>query len=181
MAETVREIKRSRPQMLVECLVSDYSGNLDCVEIVANSGLDVYAHNIETVRRLTPFVRDPRAKYDQSLTCLGHVAKVKPNFITKSSIMLGLGETDAEVEETLKDLKSAGVSCVTLGQYMQPTKRHLLVKEYVTPEKFEHWRKVGEKMGFLYVASGPLVRSSYKAGEYFIKTLLEKRKIHGST
>ena len=90
--------------------------------------------------------------------------------------MLGLGETDSELEQTMKDLKGVGVDCITLGQYMQPTKRHLAVIEYVTPEKFKHWEKVGQDMGFLYVASGPLVRSSYKAGEFFISSILKSRK-----
>lgn len=98
------------------------------------------------------------------------------DLITKSSIMLGLGETDEEVEQTLKDLRENGVDCVTLGQYMQPTKRHLKVVEYVTPAKYQHWEKVGNDMGFLYVASGPLVRSSYKAGEFFIASILKNRK-----
>lgn len=98
------------------------------------------------------------------------------DLITKSSIMLGLGETDEEVRQTLTDLRTAGVECVTLGQYMQPTKRHLKVIEYVTPAKFQHWEKVGTEMGFLYVASGPLVRSSYKAGEFFIASILKNRK-----
>lgn len=100
-----------------------------------------------------------------------------PDLVTKSSIMLGLGETDAEVEQTLIDLRNAGVDCVTLGQYMQPTKRHLKVVEYVTPAKYKHWEIVGNNMGFLYVASGPLVRSSYKAGEFFIASILKNRKL----
>lgn len=105
------------------------------------------------------------------------VKKFSPNLITKSSIMLGLGETDVQVEQTLKDLKLVGVDCVTLGQYMQPTKRHLKVIEYVTPKKYLHWELKGKEMGFLYVASGPLVRSSYKAGEFFIASILKNRKL----
>lgn len=113
----------------------------------------------------------------QSLATLQAAKSYNPDLITKSSIMLGLGETDAEVEETLSDLRSAGVDCVTLGQYMQPTKRHLKVVEYVTPAKYKHWEIVGNNMGFLYVASGPLVRSSYKAGEFFIASILKNRKL----
>lgn len=146
------------------------------MEKIALSGLDVYAHNVETVRELQRHVRDPRANFDQSLSVLKHAKKVKPTVLTKTSIMLGLGETDQQILNTLTELREAGVDCLTLGQYMQPTKRHLKVEEYVTPEKFAHWEKVGNEMGFVYTASGPLVRSSYKAGEFFLKNLLEKRK-----
>ncbi|XP_014674720.1 PREDICTED: lipoyl synthase, mitochondrial-like isoform X1 [Priapulus caudatus] len=175
-AETVVQLKKHKPEILVECLTPDFAGNLKLVDIVANSGLDVYAHNIETVERLTPFVRDPRAKYKQSMAVLRHVKESDSNMITKTSIMLGLGESDKEVSQTMMDLRDAGVDCLTLGQYMQPTKRHLKVQEYVTPQKFEYWADVGDKMGFAYTASGPLVRSSYRAGEFYIKNLIEGRK-----
>nr|XP_023029811.1 lipoyl synthase, mitochondrial [Leptinotarsa decemlineata] len=175
-AETVREIKKQNSSILVECLVPDFRGDLDQVKTIVDCGLDVYAHNIETVETLTPFVRDRRARYRQSLSTLEAAKRFNPELITKSSIMLGLGETDEEVEQTLKDLREVGVDCVTLGQYMQPTKRHLKVIEYVTPEKFLHWERVGTEMGFLYVASGPLVRSSYKAGEFFIASILKNRR-----
>ncbi|XP_022912421.1 lipoyl synthase, mitochondrial [Onthophagus taurus] len=175
-AETVQEIKRQNSNIFVECLVPDFAGNLENVKTIATSGLDVYAHNIETVESLTPYVRDRRAKYRQSLSTLNAAKSFTPKLITKSSIMLGLGEKDEEVEQTLIDLKNNGVDCVTLGQYMQPTKRHLKVVEYVTPAKYQHWEKIGNEMGFLYVASGPLVRSSYKAGEFFIASILKNRK-----
>nr|CAH7742576.1 unnamed protein product [Callosobruchus chinensis] len=175
-AETVKEIKKRNDTILVECLVPDFRGDLDQVKTIVECGLDVYAHNIETVEELTPFVRDRRAQYRQSLKTLKAAKDFSPDLITKSSIMLGLGETDEQVEQTLKDLREAGVDCVTLGQYMQPTKRHLKVVEYVTPEKYLEWEKLGNKMGFLYVASGPLVRSSYKAGEFFIASILKNRK-----
>ncbi|XP_043205111.1 lipoyl synthase, mitochondrial-like [Amphibalanus amphitrite] len=175
-AKTAAEIKRRNAAILVECLAGDFQGDLDCVATVVHCGLDVFAHNIETVERLTPAVRDRRAKYRQSLTVLEHAKRLRPELVTKSSIMLGLGETDDEIRQTMEDLRAAGVDCVTLGQYMQPTKRHLKVVEYVTPERFDHWREVGERLGFLYVASGPLVRSSYKAGEFFIKNVLKKRR-----
>uniref|UniRef100_A0A915JUN5 Lipoyl synthase, mitochondrial n=1 Tax=Romanomermis culicivorax TaxID=13658 RepID=A0A915JUN5_ROMCU len=129
IAETVRELKSRNSSILIECLVPDFAGRNDCIEIIAHSGLEVYAHNLETVRRLTPSVRDPRAKYDQSLTCLKAAKKINGNLVTKSSLMLGLGETDEEIEQAMKDLRDHGVDCLTLGQYMQPTKRHLLVKE----------------------------------------------------
>ncbi|XP_069678322.1 lipoyl synthase, mitochondrial [Periplaneta americana] len=175
-AETVREIKRQNSSILVECLVPDFRGDTVAVKTIVDSGLDVFAHNIETVEKLTPYVRDRRAHYRQSLKVLGAAKETNPELITKSSIMLGLGETDDEVQQTLTDLQAAGVDCVTLGQYMQPTKRHLKVVEYVTPSKFRHWEDVGNSMGFLYTASGPLVRSSYKAGEFFIASILQKRR-----
>jgi len=114
--------------------------------------------------------------YSQSLAVLKTAKKFNPKLITKSSIMLGLGETDDEIEQTMRDLRDIGVDALTLGQYMQPTKRHLKVIEYVTPEKFEIWEKMGNELGFLYTASGPLVRSSYKAGEYFLTNILKQRK-----
>lgn len=114
--------------------------------------------------------------YRQSLSMLEGAKKVNPDLITKSSIMLGLGETDEEVMQTMKDLRAVGVEAVTLGQYMQPTKRHLKVIEYVTPEKFKAWEQVGQELGFLYTASGPLVRSSYKAGEYFLTNVLKEKR-----
>lgn len=125
-------------------------------------------------------MRDPRAKYDQSLSTLEHAKRANPALITKSSIMLGLGEADQEIFEAMRDLREVGVEALTLGQYMQPTKRHLKVHEWVTPEKFEELKKVGEEAGFLYVASGPLVRSSYRAGEYYLKNIIQKRRADSS-
>ncbi|KAK1117657.1 hypothetical protein K0M31_015827 [Melipona bicolor] len=175
IAETVKEIKK-RTNILVECLVPDFRGNENCVATIVNSNLDVFAHNVETVERLTPFVRDRRAQYRQSLKVLKTAKEYKPELITKSSIMLGLGETDEEIEQTMKDLREVNVDALTLGQYMQPTKRHLRVIEYVTPEKFKKWENIGNELGFLYTASGPLVRSSYKAGEFFLTNILKKRR-----
>ena len=131
---------------------------------------------METVERLTPKVRDRRAGYQQSLDVLGYVKSIKSGCLTKTSIMLGLGETDEDVRTTLRDLRAVDVDVVTFGQYLQPTRRHLPVKEYVTPEKFEQWQTEAEAMGFKYVASGPLVRSSYKAGEFFLKNLLQEQR-----
>ncbi|KAJ2869661.1 hypothetical protein GGI22_000124 [Coemansia erecta] len=155
-AQTVRRIREMAPHMMIECLTPDFQGQPELIEPVALSGLDVYAHNIETVEALQRMVRDHRANYRQSMFVLEHVKKTKPTLLTKSSIMLGVGETDAEVLQTMKDLRSAGVDIVTLGQYMRPTKRHMKVHEYVTPEKFAHWEAVGNELGFLYTASGPL-------------------------
>ncbi|KAI2605488.1 lipoic acid synthetase mitochondrial precursor [Hypoxylon fragiforme] len=176
-AETIRKIKAKKPSLLVEALTGDFLGNLDMVGVVADSGLDVYAHNIETVEGLTPFVRDRRATFRQSLNVLGHVKQVRgrENIITKTSIMLGLGEQEHEVMDALRELRKVDVDVVTFGQYMRPTKRHLQVEKYVTPDEFEMWRQRALDMGFLYVASGPLVRSSYKAGEAFIENVLRKR------
>lgn len=164
------------PRIFVECLSPDFRGDVIAIRTIAESGLDVYAHNIETVEKLTPFVRDRRAEYRQTLKVLADAKEINPNLITKSSIMLGLGETDAEIEQTMKDLRSVGVDCLTLGQYMQPTTRHLKVIEYVEPSKFKHWETRGNELGFLYTASGPLVRSSYKAGEFFITSILKNRE-----
>ncbi|KAI3643736.1 hypothetical protein MP228_009900 [Amoeboaphelidium protococcarum] len=176
-AKTVQLIKEQPNPILVECLTGDFQGNLDCVELVAKSGLDVYAHNVETVEALTPYVRDRRASFKQSLNVLRHAKLSKPSLITKTSLMLGLGEKDDEIMDALKQLRQNNVDVVTFGQYMRPTRKHLKVVEYVHPDRFQHWAKVGENMGFKYVASGPLVRSSYKAGEYFIKNMIKERGI----
>ena len=162
--------------ILVEALTPDFRGDLSLVENVATSGLDVYAHNIETVERLQRRVRDHRAGYSQSLSVLEHVKKVNNIALTKTSIMLGLGENDEDIRQTLQDLRNIDVDVVTFGQYLQPSKRHLPVKEYVTPEKYQEWQEEAEGMGFKYVASGPLVRSSYKAGEFFLKNLIKERE-----
>ncbi|KIV88149.1 lipoyl synthase, mitochondrial [Exophiala mesophila] len=175
-AETVRKIKTKAPTILVECLTGDYAGDLEMVSLVATSGLDVYAHNVETVEALTPQVRDRRATFRQSLAVLKAAKAAKPGLITKTSIMLGLGETESQVWDALKELRNIDVDVVTFGQYMRPTKRHMQVHEYVTPDVFELWRQRALDLGFLYVASGPLVRSSYKAGEAFIENVLKKRR-----
>ncbi|KAL4991538.1 mitochondrial Lipoyl synthase [Aspergillus falconensis] len=175
-AETVIKIKQKAPSILVECLTGDYAGNLEMVGVVARSGLDVYAHNVETVEALTPHVRDRRATFQQSLRVLEAAKKAKPSLITKTSLMLGLGETEEQLWDALRQLRAVNVDVVTFGQYMRPTKRHMAVHEYVTPDRFELWRQRALDMGFLYCASGPLVRSSYKAGEAFIENVLKKRR-----
>ncbi|XP_021675849.2 lipoyl synthase, chloroplastic isoform X2 [Hevea brasiliensis] len=148
---------------------------MKAVETLVHSGLDVFAHNIETVKRLQRIVRDPRAGYEQSLSVLKHAKLRKEGMITKSSIMLGLGETDDELKEAMADLRAIDVDILTLGQYLQPSPLHLTVKDYVTPEKFSFWKEYGESIGFRFVASGPLVRSSYRAGELFVKTMVRER------
>lgn len=180
-ADTVRYLKTLRPGLLVECLVSDFRGNPDAVQELATSGLDVYAHNVETVRRLQPYVRDRRANYEQSLEVLREAKRCKDGLYTKTSLMLGLGETDDEVRQAMEDIRSADVDVITLGQYLRPTEHHLSIVEYITPEKFNMWEQVGLELGFKYVASGPLVRSSYKAGEYFINNMIREERSEGAT
>jgi lipoic acid synthetase len=166
-AASIRAIKARCPKTKVEALTPDFQGREICVDTLLASGVDVFAQNVETVERLTHPVRDPRAGYWQTINILAYAKKKRSNIITKTSLMLGLGEKDEELEQTMRDLRSHGVDVLTLGQYMQPTKNHLSVERYVTPEEFKHWRKVGLEMGFLEVASGPLVRSSYRADRIF--------------
>ncbi|OQR69262.1 lipoyl synthase [Tropilaelaps mercedesae] len=175
-AQTVREIKRIKPSLLVECLTGDFGGDLVGVETVAASGLDVYAHNIEVVPELQAMIRDRRASFQQSLEVLRRAKIVEPNLLTKTSIMLGFGETDEQVKRAMNLVREVGVDCFTLGQYMQPTKRHVKVVEYIHPDKFKLWEEYGNSLGFVYTASGPLVRSSYKAGEFFVTNYLNKKK-----
>ncbi|WP_415061127.1 lipoyl synthase [Bdellovibrio sp.] len=173
---TVTTMKKLSPNLIVEILAGDFRGERDLVYRLTDARPDVYAHNIETVERLTPKVRDPRAGYRQSLRVLEMVKERDATRYTKSSLMLGLGETDEEILQSLKDLREVGCDVVTFGQYLQPTPRHLKVEDYVTPEKFAEWQKIAEDLGFLYVASGPLVRSSYRAGEFFMKGIIEKQR-----
>lgn len=142
------------PELLLEALVGDWHGDFKLVDIIANSGLNVYAHNVECVERITPNVRDRRATYRQSLATLEHALKANPALLTKSSIMLGLGEKEQEVRQTLLDLRTAGVSAVTLGQYLQPSRTRLKVSRYAHPTEFAMWEKEAMAMGFLYCASG---------------------------
>jgi lipoic acid synthetase len=162
-AACVRAIKSACPGTAVEALTPDFSGRLEDVETVVDSGLEVFAQNLETVRRLTRRVRDPRAGYEQTLTVLAHAKRYRPDVLTKTSLMLGLGETEQEIAETLEDVKRVGVDIVTFGQYLRPTANHLAVDKYVTPEEFARYREWGLELGFLEVVSGPLVRSSYRA------------------
>ncbi|KAL8998836.1 MAG: hypothetical protein Q9169_002174 [Polycauliona sp. 2 TL-2023] len=175
-AETILKIKDKAPAMLVEALTGDYAGDLEMVDLVAGSGLDVYAHNVETVEALTPMVRDRRATFRQSLSVLERAKGAKEGMVTKTSVMLGLGETEEQIWDMLRVLRKINTDIVTFGQYMQPTKRHMPVHTYVTPSVFETWRQRALDLGFLYCASGPLVRSSYKAGEAFIENVIKKRK-----
>jgi len=166
-ANTVRAIHQTVTGARVEVLSGDYRGDLRALEIVMDAQPDVFAHNLETVRRLTPRVRDKRAKYAQSLAILRHAKQRAPQRYTKTSIMIGLGEEQAEIEEAMDDARAAGVDIFTIGQYLQPTKRHLPVSEFVTPQRFDELGKLGRSKGFHQVVSSPLSRSSYHAEEAF--------------
>jgi len=162
-AACVRAIKRRNPGTAVEALTPDFRGVPGDVETVVDSGIEVFAQNIETVRRLTYPVRDPRAGYEQTLAVLAHAKQCRPSVLTKSSLMLGLGETEEEIDATLADLRAAGVDLVTLGQYLRPTVNHLAVERFVTPAEFDRYRERALARGFLECVAGPLVRSSYRA------------------
>jgi lipoic acid synthetase len=168
-ARCVRAIKKQNPGTAVEALTPDFNGNTDHVEIVVDSGLDVFAQNVETVRRLTHPVRDPRAGYEQTLEVLRHAKRHRPDVLTKTSLMLGLGESDNEIMQTMLDLRAADVDILTLGQYLRPTPNHLAVDRYVTPEEFDQYRREGLDTGFLEVVAGPMVRSSYRAEQVLQK------------
>jgi len=162
-AAAVRAIKRRNPGTAVEALTPDFAGVMRDVETVMDSGLDVFAQNIETVERLTHKARDPRAGYRQTIEVLGAAKRYRPAVLTKTSLMLGLGETDDELRACMKDLRGAAVDILTLGQYLQPTPNHLQVERFVTPEQFAQYRDWALESGFLECVSGPLVRSSYRA------------------
>ncbi len=181
VARTIAAIKRRRPEMLVEALVGDWlateqATSEQMIGAVLAGKPDVYAHNLETVLRLTPRVRDHRCGYVRSLETLRTAKRLAPDIVTKSSLMLGLGESDREVEQAMDDLREFGVDVVTFGQYLRPTLKHLPVREHVTPARFAALEQRALKKGFLYVASGPLVRSSYKAAEYYIAGMLRQRR-----
>jgi lipoic acid synthetase len=179
-ATTIREIKRLDPSIAVEALVPDFRGDIEAVQIIVDSGLDVYAHNIETVRRLQYRVRDPRAGYEQSLATLryakNYAKQIGHEMYTKSAIMMGLGETEAEVVEAFDDLRAYDVDVLTLGQYLRPSMDHLPVEKFVSPDEFVSYGKQAEAKGFPYVASGPMVRSSYRAAELFLKGKIDRKK-----
>ena len=168
-AACVREIKRLSPKTAVEALTPDFNGVKEHVELVVESGLEVFAQNVETVKRLTHPVRDPRASYEQTIDVLRHAKQHRPDVLTKTSLMLGLGEKDHEIMQTMQDLRAANVDILTLGQYLRPTPNHLAVERYVSPEEFDGYRKEGLEKGFLEVVAGPMVRSSYRAEQVLQK------------
>jgi lipoic acid synthetase len=178
-AAAVRAVRRENPDTLIEVLIPDFGGDAGALATLLASRPDVVAQNLETVQRLTHPVRDPRAGYGQTLELLARVKRMDAGRLTKSSIMLGLGETADELRAAMADLRAADVDFLTLGQYLRPTPRHLPVTRYATPDEFDAWRVEGEAMGFRYVASGPLVRSSYRAGEFAIRAVFERRRRTG--
>ena len=174
-AEAIARLK-AIPRLLVEVLTPDFQGDREAVRTVGRAAPDVFANNLETVRRLTPVVRDARAGYDQTLAVLASMKEDFPRIVTKSSLMVGLGETEAELSEAMADLRSVGTEILTLGQYLRPSAWHLPVVEYASPERFRAYAEAGRALGFRYVASGPLVRSSYRAGELFLRGEIEGRR-----
>lgn len=168
-AAAIRAIKLRTPGTAVEALTPDFEGVLEDVRTVVDSGLDVFAQNVETVERLTHPVRDPRAGYRQTLDVLEHAKSHRPTVLTKTSLMLGLGESDDEIRRTLQDLRTAAVDILTLGQYLRPTANHLNIERFVTPDEFDRYREWALAAGFLECVSGPLVRSSYRAEQAFMR------------
>ncbi|WP_438035440.1 lipoyl synthase [Sorangium sp. So ce204] len=188
VARTVSRLHALRPDLLIETLVGDFQGHMSAVDMVVDAGPDVFAHNVEVVRRITRVIRDVRSSYDQSLAVLRRAKERQrrlaadaaeagapaPRRLTKSSIMVGIGETDDEVLEALRDLREAGVDIVTIGQYLRPSSKHAPVQRFVEPETFAAFERAALEMGFLYAASAPLVRSSYKAAEVFVRSLMDR-------
>ena len=175
-AKTIIETRKTCPDMLIEVLTPDFKGDLLAIRKIVEARPDVFAHNIETVKRLQTRARDRRANYDQSLEVLRQVKKMDSSIYTKSSIMLGLGERDEEVIESIRDLRAIDVDILAIGQYLRPSNWHLEVEEYVPPSKFEEFKTIGENLGFKFVASGPLVRTSYRAGEFFVENLIPQKR-----
>lgn len=174
-AECVKAIKSINKNTLVEVLIPDFSGKSEYLQKILDSKPDVLGHNVETVKRLSAIIRDKRASYSKSLEVLSKSKILDKNIRTKSAMMLGIGETEEEVMESMKDLRNANVDFLAIGQYLRPSKNHIEVLEYVTPEKFSRLQKYGQRIGFKYVAAGPLVRSSYRAGEFFIGSIIKNK------
>ncbi len=175
-ARTILAVKERNPKTMVEALIPDFKGDEAALTKVVDAGPEVIGHNIETVESLTPRVRDKRSGYRGSIDVLKAAKRLDSSLITKSSLMLGLGEEQEEVLQAFSDLRDAGVDALTIGQYLRPSEWHLPVEDYVLPEKFEEYRCVAESLGFLYVASGPLVRSSYRASEYFMAAIARQNR-----
>ncbi len=173
--ECVKEVLKALPDLIIEALIPDFQGNTSLLDIIAASGAKVISHNLECARSMTAKVRDPRADFDQSLAVLDYLKKQYPQLYTKSSLMLGFGETQEEVLEAMRDLREIKTDFLTLGQYLQPNKNRLPVEEYITPETFDWYKEQGLAMGFEYVASGPLVRSSYQAAEHYLAAKLSAK------
>ena len=178
-ASTIKAIKQHDPNVITEVLIPDFQGNLGDVKKIVDAGPEVLAHNIETTEPLTFKVRDPRATYKQSLRVLRGIKELSSALYSKTSIMLGLGETEGDLVKTMRDLRNVNVDILTLGQYLRPSKGHIPVTEYVSPQTFDYYKGLAEELGFLYVASGPFVRSSYRAGEFFVEALIRKKTLNG--
>ncbi len=175
-AQTIIEIRMKCPSLLIEVLTPDFQGDMTAIRKVVAARPDVFSHNIETIERLQSKARDRRANYSQSLKVLEAVKEMDKSIYTKSSIMLGLGEKDDEVIHSMHDLRAIGVDILAIGQYLRPSNWHLAVEEYVHPLKFEYFKSVGESLGFKFVAAGPLVRTSYRAGEFFLENLIRRER-----
>ncbi len=172
-AETIRALHATIPYAIVEVLTPDFKAKTWCIQRVVDAQPEIFNHNIETVERLQTIVR-PQARYDRSLAVLRKVKELNPAIYTKSGMMLGLGETREEIIQTMRDLRDAGVDALTIGQYLRPTQRHLPVQEYIHPDQFKEYQQIGEEMGFLFVASGPFIRSSYNAIEFSRRVMAER-------
>lgn len=175
LAACIREIKKVNPGMKLEMLLQDFRADKGLLETVLDAGPDVVAHNVECVERLTSSVRDAKAGYRQSLDVLAHAKKYRPKTPTKTSLMLGLGETEEELIQAFNDIRAVGVDILTLGQYLRPSgsRHHLMVEQFIHPDDFKRYGEIAKEHGFKYVASGPFVRSSYRAAELFIKGYLD--------
>lgn len=173
-ADTIRETRRRCPDLIIEALIPDFRGDVRALGKVVDAAPQVIGQNIETVRRLTRYARDARCGYEQTLEVLANVRSLNPRIYTKSAILLGLGETTGEVLETMRDLRDRDVDILTLGQYLQPTKKHVPVAEFVHPDRFRKYEEQGIRLGFRYVAAGPMVRSSYRAAEFFVEKMLRR-------
>ncbi|MEO0235225.1 MAG: radical SAM protein, partial [candidate division WOR-3 bacterium] len=167
-------LKEQFPDVLVEVLVPDLHANKDLIKLIIDAGVDVFAHNVEVVRRLTPLIRDFRASYEKSLETLRLAKELSAKTLLKSGFMIGLGETKEEIIATMEDLRNAGVDILTIGQYLRPSNMHAEVKKFYEPCEFDELREIGVKLGFKFVASGPLVRSSYRAAEFYVLTTYGK-------
>lgn len=173
-AHTITAIRNHAPGVCIEALIPDFGGQISALQKVAETTPEVIGHNLETTEPLTAKTRDSRAGYRQSLTVLENAKLLNPRILTKSSLMLGLGELEKDVIQTMRDLRRADTDFLTLGQYLRPSPRNLPIVEYVTPERFNHYRDIAEQLGFRYVVSGPLVRSSYRSEEYFVQRMMRQ-------
>jgi len=171
-AECIKEVKKQYPEIIIEVLIPDFKGDIESLKKIVDAKPEVIGHNIETVERLQRHARDARANYKQSLSVLKNVKRLNPNIYAKSALMVGIGETDEEIIQSMKDLRSNGCQLLTVGQYLRPSGWHIPINNFITPEKFKFYEEKAKELGFLYCASGPFVRSSYKAGELFMKNII---------